>query len=268
MKNYPIGILDSGLGGLTVLASIAQELPHESFIYSGDSANTPYGIKSEEEIYARAKRLIEFLVTKNVKLIVIACNTITVSCLDRLRIDYPDIPLIGTVPVVKTAAEVTKNKRIGILSTSRTAKSEYQKHLIEEFAEGCTVFNHGNDEIVPLIEKGEKDSEEMREVLEKAVSVFEKEGVDTLVLGCTHFPFVKDQIQALAGDDVQLLDSGGALARQVRRVLEHNTNLSEEEEREVKIFTTGNIQIAKKLAEEVIKDEAIQVEPFSYNYEH
>src|SRR5579872_6017265 len=109
MKNHPIGILDSGLGGLTVLASIARELPNESFVYAGDSANTPYGTKSEEEIYSRAKKLIEFLKDKQVKLIVIACNTITVSCLDKLRTDYPEIPIIGTVPVIKTAAEVTKH---------------------------------------------------------------------------------------------------------------------------------------------------------------
>ena len=109
MTNNPIGILDSGVGGLTVLKAITAELPHESFIYLGDSANTPYGAKSEEEICARSKRLVDFLMSKNVKLIVVACNTITVSCLDQLRKDYPEMPFIGTVPVIKTAAAVTKN---------------------------------------------------------------------------------------------------------------------------------------------------------------
>src|SRR5262245_22974677 len=126
MNNHPIGVLDSGLGGLTVLSSIVKELPNEQFIYIGDSKNTPYGKKTEEEIYHLSKRLIEFLLQKKVKLIVVACNTITVSCLERLRTDYPDMPIVGTVPVIKTAAAVSKNKCIGILSTTRTAQSDYQ----------------------------------------------------------------------------------------------------------------------------------------------
>src|SRR5579859_4755595 len=134
MSNYPIGVLDSGVGGLTVLNAIVQELPHESVVYIGDSRNTPYGAKTAEEIYHLSRKLIEFLREKKVKVIVIGCNTITVSCLDRLRSDYPVMPIVGTVPVIKTAAAVSTKKRIGILSTTRTAQSDYQKHLIEEFA--------------------------------------------------------------------------------------------------------------------------------------
>ncbi len=268
MRNNPIGILDSGVGGLTVLAAIAKELPQESFVYAGDSANTPYGNKSEEEIYARASQLIEFLLTKNVKLIVIACNTITVSCLDRLRVEYSQIPLIGTVPVVKTAAFVTKNKRIGLLSTTRTAKSDYQKKLIETFASDCIVVNLGNDEIVPLIEKGEENSEEMEEVLKKALVGFQKEGIDTLVLGCTHFPFLKERMQKILGDSISLLDSGGAIARQVHRVLQHNDSLSHETTHQITIFTTGNVKIVKKLLHGTIEVKAIDIETFTYEYDH
>lgn len=252
MNNHPIGILDSGVGGLTVLQAMVQELPQESFVYIGDSANTPYGEKSEEEIYLLAKKLIAFLLSKKVKAIVIACNSITVSCLDRLRTDYPELPIIGTVPVVKTAVEVTQNKRIGILSTTRTAQSDYQKHLIEEFADGCTVFNHGTDELVPLIEEGKAESDEMTEVLKKALSPFEGEHIDTLVLGCTHFPFLEGQMRQILGADVQLLDSGGAIARQVRRVLEHNTKLSTENKEEVAVYTTGNSAIVKVLATKIL----------------
>lgn len=263
MNNYPIGILDSGVGGLTVLAAITQELPHESIIYVGDSANTPYGVKSEEEIYIRAKQLVEFLITRKVKLIVIACNTITVSCLDKLRIDYPDIPLIGTVPVVKTASTVSKSKRIGILSTTGTAKSEYQKKLIEEFAGECTVFNHGNDALVPLLEAGEEASEEMDSVLKKALHTFQEEKVDTLVLGCTHFPFLEKKMSDILGPQVQLLDSGGAVARQVRRVLQQNNALIKDHEANVSIFTTGNIHIAEKLLYSIIKGQQISFEKVS-----
>ena len=248
MNNFkPIGILDSGVGGLTVLRAIAAELPYESFIYLGDSANTPYGAKSEEEIYARSTHLVDFLLSKNVKLIVVACNNITVTCLDHLRKDYPEMPFIGTVPVIKTAAAVTKNKRIGILSTTRTAQSSYQKKLIEDFANHCLVFNHGNDEIVPLIEKGRENSEEMKHILEKALGVFQQEGVDTLALGCTHFPFMRDQMQKILGPQVNLLDSGGAIARQTKHVLHENDALGVEKTSEIDVYTTGNMEIVKKL---------------------
>lgn len=260
MNNNPIGILDSGVGGLTVLHAIIQELPHESIVYIGDSKNTPYGAKSEEEIYLLAKKLIEFLITKKVKLIVIACNTITVSCLERLRIDYPALPIIGTVPVVKMAAVNSHNKRIGILSTTRTAQSDYQRHLIEEFAKGCTVFNQGTDELVPLIEQGRQESEEMKTILRKVLAPFSKEHIDTLALGCTHFPLVKKHMQSILGKDVQLLDSGGAIARQVRRVLEHNKALSIEQEAKITIYTTGDLDIAKKLIVNIVKKKPIAVD--------
>jgi glutamate racemase len=266
MNNNPIGILDSGLGGLTILKAITKELPHESIVYAGDSANTPYGSKSESEMYLRAKQIVEFLLSKNVKIIVIACNTITVNNVHRLREEYPHLPIIGTVPVVKTAASVTKNKRIGILSTTSTAQSDYQKKLIEDFASDCIVFNQGTDELVPLIEKGEQDGEEMKRVLKKTLSTFQKEGIDTLVLGCTHFPFVEKQMGDILGSQVKLLDSGGAIARQVKRILTENNSLAEETEPFLHVFTTGNIQIATKLLKDVIKSQALRVESFTYEY--
>jgi glutamate racemase len=260
MNNHPIGILDSGVGGLTVLQAVVQELPHESIVYIGDSKNTPYGVKSSNEIYTLAKRMIEFLLAKKVKLIVIACNTITVSCLDRLRIDYPEMPIIGTVPVVKTAVAVTQNKRIGILSTTSTAKSDYQKHLIEKFATDCTVFNYGNDELVPLIERGKGESDEMGHILKKVLRKFQDEKIDTLVLGCTHFPFLEKQMNNILGSQVQLVESGGAVARQVRRVLEQNKNLAEEKSGEVKVYTTGNMHIAKNLVVSTIEKRLVTVQ--------
>lgn len=260
MNNHPIGVLDSGVGGLTVLASIMQELPNESFNYIGDSNNTPYGKKTEDEIYRLSKSLVDFLLQKNVKLIVIACNTITVSCLDRLRSDYPDIPIVGTVPVIKTAAAVSKNKRIGILSTTRTAQSDYQKHLIDEFANDCFVFNYGTDAVVPLIEQGKVESGEMANVLKEVLKQFSNEHIDSLALGCTHFPYLKKQIQEILGPDIQLLDSGGAIARQVKRVLEHNNTFTKQKERKIEILTTGNMEITKKLAQIILKDKLLKVQ--------
>lgn len=255
MINNPIGILDSGLGGLTVWKEIVRLLPHESTVYIADSQNAPYGAKSEEDIYHLSKKLIEFLLTKNVKLIVIACNTITVSSLDKLRNDYPDIPIVGTVPVVKTAVERTKNNRIGILSTTRTATSTYQQNLINEFAGECKVFVHGTDELVPLIEKGEMEGERITLALKKVLAEFQKEQVDTIALGCTHFPFLREEMQKILGPNVTLLDSGGAIARQVKRVLEHNQALTKQQNSTYAFFTTGDPVIAKNLLAGTIAEE-------------
>lgn len=211
--NQPLGILDSGVGGLTIWQEIVTQLPHESTLYIADSKNCPYGTKPSEQIYKLSKSLIDFLVKKRCKLIVIACNTITVTCLDRLRGDFPTIPLIGTVPVIKTAAEQTKNKKIGILSTVRTTESHYQKDLIEKFAEECEVSTVGTDTLVPLIEKGSSE-EEIATVIERVLAPFKKINIDVLALGCSHFPVVKKLFQEILGKNVQILDSGGAIARQ------------------------------------------------------
>jgi glutamate racemase len=129
MNDRPIGILDSGIGGLTIAKEIITQLPQESIVYIGDSKNAPYGPQTSEQIYKHAKKLMKFLIDRDVKIVVIACNTITVNCIKKLREDYSTMPIIGTVPVVKTAAEVSRNKRIGILSTSQTAKRNMPKIL-------------------------------------------------------------------------------------------------------------------------------------------
>jgi len=247
LNNNPIGILDSGLGGLTVLKEIGVQLPNESTVYIGDSQNAPYGSKTKEEIYQLAKRLVEFLLENQVKLIVVACNTITVSCISALRDAYPTIPIVGTVPVIKTAGTLTKNRRIGILSTTRTATSAYQKQLIEQFASDCQVISHGTDLLVPLIEKGETKSEKMIHVLERELAIFQKGNVDVLVLGSTHFPFLRDQIQEMLGPKVSVIDSGTAIARRVKWILENNNIVTTRPAPEYLFYTTGNTEIAKKL---------------------
>lgn len=255
MKDTPIGVLDSGLGGLTVWKEIVALLPNESTVYIADSKNTPYGARHTDEIYHLSKKMIEFLIPKGVKLIVVACNTITVSCLDRLRNDYPDIPIVGTVPVVKTAALVTNNKQIGVLSTTHTAKSQYQKKLISQFANGCVVHTHGTDELVPLIEQGVLSGEKVTQVLKTVLSKFQKERVDTIALGCTHFPFLRAQMQQILGPQVRLLDSGPAISRQVKRVLANNDELAKQTDPDYAFYTTGNPVIANTLLHGIIAEE-------------
>jgi glutamate racemase len=242
MNNNPIGIIDSGIGGISIWKEITALLAHEPTIYLSDSKNLPYGEKSEDEVYFLAKRLISYLSKQQVKLIVIACNTITVSALDRLRQDFPDMPIVGTVPVIKAAVAITKKNRIGVLSTNRTAESTYQKDLITRFAISCTVVNNGTNVLVPMVESGEVDEEILRHELQPFIDA----QVDVLALGCTHFPFLKQQMQAILGERVKVLDSGEAVARQVQRILERNKTIASEAYPSHTFLTTGFIELFRQ----------------------
>ncbi|MBI4130218.1 glutamate racemase [Candidatus Roizmanbacteria bacterium] len=249
MNNYPIGILDSGVGGLTIWKEIVTLLPRESTIYIGDSKNCPYGSKSVEKIYLLAKRLVKFLVQKQCKIIVVACNTISVSCLDQLRKDFSEIPIIGTVPVVKTADQVSKKKRIGILSTSATSQSTYQRDLIQKFASDCDVIDSGTDTLVPFIEEGK--IEEAEKVLTTILKPYIDAKIDVLVLGCSHFPFLKTQIQHILGSHITILDSGSAIAQQVKRVLAEKNLSAQKKIGKHLMYTTGNKLLMGKFVGEL-----------------
>lgn len=239
-NDQPIGVLDSGVGGLTIWKEIVALLPRESTLYIADSKNCPYGVKSPEKIFQLSKKLVKFLLDKNCKLIVIACNTITVTCIDRLRSEFRGIPIVGTVPVVKTAAEKSRSKRIGIFSTPVTANSQYQRDLINKFARECEVTSEGSYELVSFIEKGNMDKVELEKILKRELQVFLESYVDVLVLGCSHFPLVKKHIQKILGPRIQVLDSGGAVARQVKRILLANNKLSTEKKPTHEFNSTGD----------------------------
>jgi|SRR3989344_1141622 len=258
MNNQPIGILDSGVGGLSIWKEIVLHMPHESTVYIADSLNCPYGNKDKEEIYRLARKLVGFLVKNNAKLVIVACNTITVSCLGRLRLEFKNLPIVGAVPVVKTLVENTRNKKIGILSTTATAKSEYQKELIKVFANKCEVVNIGMDKLVPLIEKGEIGGSEIKKILKDELNIFKNAGVDSLALGCTHFPFLKKEIQNFLGLSVLVFDSGGAIARQVKRVLTNNDDLSLQKKPEYSFYTTGNTQLFTAVVKKLIGENFVK----------
>jgi len=251
MNNQPIGILDSGVGGLSIWREIVSILPYESTVYIADSTNCPYGTKSSREIYFLAKRLVNFLVQKKVKLVVIACNTITVCCLDKLRKDFKNLPIVGTVPAIKTAVEHSRNRKIGILSTPVTSESKYQKDLIERFAKDCVVINLGIDKLVAFVERGETEGEKVKEVIKEELKQFVEHNVDTIAIGCSHFPFLQKTIGEVMGENVEILDPGKAIARQVKRVLENNNYLSSSNNPSYVFYTTGNTeeftQVSKRL---------------------
>ncbi|HET8840154.1 MAG TPA: glutamate racemase [Ktedonobacteraceae bacterium] len=216
----PIGVFDSGAGGLTILAALRQELPHESFIYLGDTANCPYGVRSDEEITALTLESCRILIQHGVKLIVIACNTASQAALSTLRATLSEVPFVGVVPAVKPATRLTRKGRIGIAATNQAAKAIYLRQLIDEFAGGMQAFAVGCPELVTLVERGQFEGAEVEQIVRQALQPVLDEDIDVLVLGCTHFPALRKVIEQIAGPKVQVIDSGQAIARRTRSVLQ------------------------------------------------
>lgn len=215
----PIGVFDTGVGGLTILSDLLRELPAERYVYYGDTGNCPYGVRPEEEIQRLTLNAAKFLIERGVKIIVVACNTASVSALKELRAAY-DIPFVGVVPAVKPAAERTKAGIIGVAATEAAAQGPYLKQLIEDFAGDKRVLSIGCPQLVALVEAGTLDGPEAEEAIRGYVGPMLAEGIDELVLGCTHFPAMRAAFERVAGSGVEVIDSGAAVARQTRRVLE------------------------------------------------
>jgi glutamate racemase len=252
MNSHPIGIFDSGSGGLSIFQSLVRLLPQESTVYFGDHRYMPYGEKSSSFIQKRAIHSIRFLLNQHVKLIIVACNAATVAGIDLYRQTFPGIPIIGVVPVVKTAAEVSKTKQILVLSTVSTAKSEYQKNLIRTFAPHCTVYSIGNSQLVRIVEEGKQDSKEATGLLENLLRPYLSKHVDTIVLGCTHFPFLRSSIQSVVGSTINILDSGEAVSRHVARILDREKLRSDSSHVSNQFFTSGDTKVVKDIYENLL----------------
>jgi glutamate racemase len=217
--NKPIGVLDSGVGGITVLKHIHALLPQEPLLYFADSLYAPYGNKTEAEIQQRCIEIIDFLLTKDVKAIVIACNTATAAAVDLMREKYPLLPIIGMEPAVKPAAAASLNGVIGVLATIGTLKSAQFAALLESYGRNVKVITQGCIGLVECIERGELHHQSTYELLRQYCQPLLTEGADTIVLGCTHYPFVKELIQQIVGPGVTLIDTGEAVARQLQHRL-------------------------------------------------
>lgn len=221
-REAPIGLFDSGVGGLTILSSLQQELPDEHYIYFGDTANWPYGVRSNAELIDLSCAASQFLIDQGAKLIVVACNTASQAALNPLRATFK-VPFIGVVPAVKPAARATKKGRIGVAATNQATKAIYLRQLIDEFAGGIEVFAIGCPELVTLVEHGELDSPIVEEAVRCALQPLLQADVDVIVLGCTHFPALKPVIERITDHRVQIIDSGAAIARRVHSVLDAET---------------------------------------------
>ena len=219
----PIGIFDSGVGGISVLRTIREELPNEALVYFADQAHVPYGERTLEEVRKLAEEITRFLIALDAKLIVVACNTASAAALQYLRAKFPSTPFVGMEPAVKPAAKNTQSGVLGILATPATFQGKLYTSLIERFANSVTVLQDTCPGLVAQIEKGHINSPKTRSILETALVPMLDKGVDTVVLGCTHYPFVIPMIQEIKGPGVTVIDPAPAVARQTVRLLErHN----------------------------------------------
>lgn len=220
MQNKPIGVFDSGVGGLTVLAEIARLLPHEDIVYFGDQGRTPYGPRSKDIIIQFTRQDVGFLVEQDVKFIVSACNTASSVALDVIRREH-DIDMLGVIdPGARAAAVATKNGKVGIIGTQATIATDAYPKAIHAISNKIKVFSLACPLFVPLAEEGYHDKEATRLIAEDYLHTLSDNGIDTLVLGCTHYPLLKKVIQEVIGDDVTIIDSATSTAIEVRQYLE------------------------------------------------
>lgn len=249
MNTQPIGIFDSGVGGTSIWTAIHTLLPHENTLYLADSANAPYGLKSKETIIALSKKNTEYLLSKGCKIIVVACNTATTNAISMLRETY-SIPFIGIEPATKPAALQTKTQTIGILATKGTLSSELFSKTSGTFAGKIKVIEQVGAGIVELIEDGKLFSNEMKALLKIYLKPMIAANIDYLVLGCTHYPYLMPLLLELLPEHVKIIDSGQAVARQTKAILEKNDFLNQQiKKAENQFFTNGNTSVMATLLE-------------------
>jgi len=222
MPDRPIGVFDSGIGGLTVLKELLARLPGESFVYFGDTARVPYGTKSAETVLRFSRENVRLLLDRGVKMVVVACNTASAEALPQLHDDF-DVPIVGVIePGVRAAVQATQSGVIGVIGTAGTIRSEAYQRGIQALRPGAVVIPKPCPLFVPLAEEGWVDRPVTREVAREYLAVYADSGIDALVLGCTHYPLLKGVIGEVVGSGVRLVDSAVETALAVERVLQKN----------------------------------------------
>lgn len=218
-KSSPIAVVDSGMGGITVLKKLHRIMPNENYIYFGDSANSPYGTKTKEQIRDITVALVEKMMQRGAKSVVVACNTATSAAAETIRSKYPDYPLVGIEPALKPAALSSNWPRVLVLATPLTLREEKFNKLMARFEGEAEFIKLPAPELVGFVERGEADSAECREYLENILEPYADNKVDAVVLGCTHFPFARRHIQEILGDEVLVFEGSMGAAKQCQRLL-------------------------------------------------
>ncbi|MCS7009842.1 MAG: glutamate racemase [Anaerolineales bacterium] len=236
-----LGVFDSGVGGLSVLRAIRAQIPAQPVLYFADQVHVPYGSRPAEEVRRFAEGITRFLLAQGAGLIVVACNTASAAALKHLRQIFPHISFVGMEPAVKPAAETTQTGIVGVLATPATFQGALYASVVERFANGVTLLQDTCPGLVQQIERGDLDTHETRLILENALLPMLERGIDTVVLGCTHYPFVIPLIQEIVGAEVQVIDPAPAVARQTGRLLaERGALASGSEAGELRLFTSGD----------------------------
>ncbi|WP_375740055.1 glutamate racemase [Pseudomonas boanensis] len=235
-----IGVFDSGVGGLSVLREIRELLPNESLFYVADSGHVPYGEKSAEFIRERSHRIAEFLIDQGAKALVLACNTATAAAVADLRECYPQLPIVGMEPAVKPAAAATRSGVVGVLATTGTLRSAKFAALLDRFASDVRVITQPCPGLVERIEAGDLVGGQTRTLLAQYVEPLLVEGCDTLILGCTHYPFLRPLLREMVPSSVSLVDTGAAVARQLQRLLEARNLLADGNARPCRFWSSGD----------------------------
>ncbi len=218
-KNAPIGVMDSGMGGISVLREMAALLPQENFIFYGDSANAPYGSRDTEEIYELTENVVQKLIKRDVKAVVIACNTASSAAGQRLREEYPELPIVAIEPALKPAVISCPQGRVVVLATEATLREKKFARLLEEWKSKAEILKLPLPGLPEFVERGELDSPTLRSFLQQFFDSLGDKPVDGVVLGCTHYPFVRRVIKDMLGPDVKIFDGAPGTARQLRRRL-------------------------------------------------
>ncbi len=253
--NETIAIFDSGVGGLSVLHHVYTMLPQENILYFADQAHVPYGPRSAEQIQAFCQAITQFLIAQSAKIIVVACNTASAAALAPLRQAFPHIPIVGMEPAVKPAAQQTKKGKVGVLATAVTFQSPRYADLMTRFAQNITVYEDPCLGLVDLIEAGHTHTPQTKALLDRILTPMLAANIDTLVLGCTHYPFVLPLLQEMVGTAVTIIDPAPAIARQTAHLLQQHHLLAPGiDPRQVRLLTTGKTAALQQFASQVLPE--------------
>ena len=257
MSKQPIGIFDSGIGGTSILKEIVKLLPQENIIYLADSANAPYGEKPKEEIVTLCKKNVDWLLSKNCKLIVIACNTATTNAIELLRNTYK-IPFIGIEPAIKPAALKSKTHVIGVLATKGTLTSQLFARSTEQYTDTTKIVEVVGKGLVEYIEEGDFNSPELKKLLKGFIIPLIKQNIDYLVLGCSHYPYLIDLLKELLPANIKIIDSGEAVAKQTKQVLTENKLLNKNNQsKKLQFFTNSHPKVLENISKKHFNSEII-----------
>jgi glutamate racemase len=257
--NAPIGVFDSGIGGLTVVKELMEMMPGENLIYFGDTARTPYGSRPTTEIIEFMQQILNFFATQQVKMAVVACNTMTALGLEMAREKYP-FTLVGVNTGVDMALAASKSKKVGVIATQATIASENHKRVIREKDPTVLVYPKACPKLVPLIENGQVEGAEVELAIKEYLSPMKEQGVDAVILGCTHYPFVSTVIEKFMGDNVIIVDPAKETGRQAQEILQRQEQVSTTKQGKVRLCFSADLERAKRMASLMCDTEKVTFE--------